>query len=142
MVDHLGLISKVAITAANYHDQNGLRVLINALLENNESVPKLVYADQGYAGGPLENWMRERGLTLEIVERHRGWCLKERKLKPLKTFSVLPKRWVVERTFAWIGKQRRLSKDYEHCIETSESWIYFCMIRLMVRRIARENFDF
>ena len=59
------------------------------------------------------------------------------KYRPPPGFRVLPRRWVVERTFAWQSQQRRLSKDYERLCATSEAWIYLAMIRLMVRRLAR-----
>jgi transposase len=66
-----------------------------------------------------------------------GVAVDWRKLLPAQGFVVLPRRWVVERTFAWISQNRRMSKDYERLAETSEAFIYVAMTRLMVRRLAR-----
>ena len=86
----------------------------------------MIWADGGYAG-KLIDWTRLLcGWRLEIVKRDRR----------LKDFQVFPRRWVVECTFAWLGRYRRLSKDYEALIETSEAMIYLAMIRLMTRRLA------
>ena len=85
---------------------------------------KLIWADGGYAGELLEWAKRSMRRVLKIVQRtsaHR--------------FEVLPKRWIVERTFAWLGKYRRLSKDYETLPESSESMIYIAMINLMLHRL-------
>ena len=84
---------------------------------------RIVRADGGYAGR-LVDWTKQAcGWTLEIIRRtSRG-------------FEVLPKRWVIERTFAWLGKYRRLSKDYETLTESSESMIRVAMINLMIHRI-------
>jgi putative transposase len=85
-----------------------------------------IWADGGYAG-KLVDWAKETGQwVLEIVKRS----------DPAVGFEVLPHRWIVERTFAWLGRFRRLSKDYEVLIETSEAMIRVAMIRLMVRRLA------
>jgi len=90
---------------------------------------QLIWADGGYAG-KLIQWvfsLRETNkLRLEIVKRSDA----------IKGFYVLPRRWVVERTFGWLGRHRRLSKDYEYLPETSENMIRVAMIKLMVRRLA------
>ena len=87
---------------------------------------KKIWADGAYAG-KLVDWAKEFGeWFLEIVKRSEG----------AKGFELLPHRWVVERTFAWLGRFRRLSKDYEVLIETSEAMIHIAMIRLMIRRLA------
>jgi putative transposase len=99
---------------------------------------ELVWADQGYTGA-FADWLRTaRGWQLHVV-RH-----PERQLwrygleeKPARTFRVLPRRWVVERTFAWLGQSRRLSKDYERLPGVSEAMIYGAMSRLMLRRLTR-----
>ena len=107
---------------------------------------ELVWADGGYTGS-LESWLHARlGWRLEIVQHPwQGWQgtwlpagapPPAPILKP-KGFVVLKWRWVVERTFGWLGRSRRLSKDYEGLPETEESWVYACMTRLMVRRLAR-----
>lgn len=88
---------------------------------------RLIWADGGYAG-ELVRWVATVcGWVLEIIKRAEGVC----------GFAVLPRRWVVERTFAWLGKYRKLSKDYEALAETSEAFIYAAMVHVMVRRLAR-----
>jgi len=90
---------------------------------------RLIWADGGYAGRLLE-WVWDlrlvRRIRLEIVKRS----------DDIKGFKVLPHRWVVERTFGWLGRNRRMSKDYEGLAETSETLIYVAMICLMLRRLA------
>jgi len=92
---------------------------------------QLIWADGGYAG-KLIQWVSAlrpgRPLKLEIVKRS----------EKVKGFYVLPRRWVVERTFGWLGRHRRLSKDYEYLTETSESMIRIAMIKLMARRLATD----
>ena len=87
----------------------------------------LVWADGGYAGQLIEWLHRWCGWVLEIVH----------KLETQVGFQVLPRRWVVERTFAWLGHTRRLSKDYEELVENSEAMIQIAMIRLMLQRLCR-----
>lgn len=85
---------------------------------------QLIWADGGYAGKLIE-WVKLNcGWVLEIVKRS----------DDMKGFVILPRRWIVERTFGWINKFRRLSKDYEVHIETSEAMIYLSMIHLMLHR--------
>ena len=87
-----------------------------------------VFADGGYAGDKLKRQMKKIGrLTVEIIKRS----------DKAKGFEVLPRRWVVERTFAWLGKCRRLAKDVEKSIASSEAWIMIAHIRLITRRLAR-----
>lgn len=91
---------------------------------------KLVWADGGYAGqlvGWLANLARHRRVKLEIVKRSDN----------VAGFKVLPKRWIVERTFGWLSQSRRLNRDYETLIESAEAIIHIAMIRLMIRRLAR-----
>ena len=110
--------------------------------------PKLkhLWGDSHY-GGSLIGWLKTHlGWTIEIVRR-----LKEpargvlapigeepdwEKLFP-SGFRPLPRRWVIERTFAWIGRNRRMSKDYEYLPATSEAWVYLSMLRVMLKRVAR-----
>ncbi len=97
-----------------------------------------VWADQGYTGA-FADWLREaRGWQLEVVRhparRARRYGYEDR---PKHKFEVLPRRWVVERTCAWLGQSRRLSRDYERLPATSEAMIYGAMSRLMLRRLAR-----
>jgi transposase len=111
------------------------------LTDVDDLFPRLrhLWLDAGYAGA-LATWIEQHlGWTVEIVKRSRRWVWvrADEEPPPLPTgFEVLPRRWVVERTFGWLGRQRRLSKDYEALPATSEAWIYLAMSRLMVRRLA------
>ena len=133
VVDTLGLVLLVWVTAAHVQDRDGARLVLQALFERIKHSKysrwcrlKLIWADGGYRG-ELITWVKQTlGWTLEIVE----------KLGDQVGFQVLPKRWIVERTFAWLNRQRRLSKDYERLPATSEAFIYVAMIRLMVKRLA------
>lgn len=110
--------------AGDIQDRDGAKLVLEPLIDK---LPRLerIWADGGYAGQPVA-WVRERaGWELEIVKRS----------DDMRGFVVLPKRWIVERTFAWLGKCRRLSKDYEHLVESSEALIRLAMIALMARRI-------
>ena len=91
---------------------------------------KKIWADGAYTGEKLAGWCKERGgWELEIVERSSA---------DTEGFAVLPHRWIVERTFGWLMRNRRLSKDYERKVQTSEAFIEVAMIRLILRRLARE----
>ena len=129
LVDTLGLILLVCVHPANLQDRDGARLLLEALRRRFGWL-RCIWADGGYAGALVE-WVRGlrpgRGTCLEVVKHHTA----------LHRFKVLPRRWVVERTFAWLGRSRRLSKDYEHTVSSSESFIYIAMIHLMLRRLAR-----
>jgi putative transposase len=128
-VDTLGLLLGVVIMAASVQDRDGAMSLL-ASLRHQFSRLRLIWADQAYAGD-LVAWLWGlrpwRKVHLEIVKRPEG----------LKEFLLLPKRWIVARTFAWFGRYRRLSKDYEYLPQTSETMIRVAMIHLMVRRLAR-----
>ena len=129
LVDTLGLILLVKVHPANVQDRDGARLLL-AALRTRFGWLRCIWADGGYAGA-LVAWVRAlrpgRGTRLEIVKHG----------TKLTHFKILPRRWVVERTFGWLGRSRRLSKDYEHSIESSESFIYLAMLRIMLRRLAR-----
>ena len=119
------MIHAVLVLPANVQDRDGARQLLGPLIGQ---LPRLerIWADGGYSG-QLVDWVRdEAGWVLEIVA----------KPPTATTFEVLPKRWIVERTFAWLGKGRRLSKDYEHTIASSEALIRLAMIGLMLRRLV------
>lgn len=127
MVDTIGLLLIVVVHAANIQDRDGAKLVFEKL-RHRYSRMRLVWADGGYVGA-LKEWVRNlrqrNRLRLEIVKRS----------DKMKGFVVLPRRWVVERTFAWLGFQRRLSKDYEAIPETSEAFIRVAMIRLMLARL-------
>ena len=137
LVDVMGLVLAACVHAADVQDRRGARQLVEAMPDVLRSV-QIVWADQGYTGA-FAAWLREtHGAHLEVV-RHRArqawrYGYEER---PRHTFEVLPRRWVVERTFAWLGQSRRLSKDYERLPATSEAMIYGAMSRLMLRRLTR-----
>lgn len=140
VVDTQGLLLKVVVHPAGLHDRLGAKLVLRAL---NTLFPRLqhLWADQGYAG-VLREWTREQtGIELEVVypwwrqlKRYFPAVLEESGFQ--KGFHVLPHRWVVERTFAWLGRSRRLSKDYERLCATTEALIYIAMTRLMLRRLA------
>ena len=130
LVDTLGLVLVVVVHAAHIQDRDGAKLGLERL-KHKFSRLRLIWADGGYAG-QLVAWVRGlrvwRKLRLEIVSRPEG----------VKGFVLLPKRWVVERTFGWLTRFRRLSKDYEYLTDTSEAMIHVAMINLMVRRLARK----
>jgi putative transposase len=140
LVDALGLVLAVRVHAADVQDRAGARLLVGAVAHDELPALGLVWADQGYTG-PLAGWLREsRGWRVEVV-RHpeRQVCRYGLADKPAHTFRVLPRRWGVERTFAWLGQSRRLSKDYERLPATGEAMIYAVMSRLMLRRVVRHT---
>jgi putative transposase len=142
LVDTLGLVIKVHLTAADVGDRDGAVELLGRL--DRRRFPRLRHgwADGGYRGPFLDWTQKHRGIAFEVVKRSDGGR-QQRWLPPGATppivspFAVVPRRWVVERTFAWLGRFRRLSKDYEHLTATSEAVIYLAMTRLLVRRLTR-----
>jgi putative transposase len=150
LVDTQGLVLKAKVHPANVMDRDGIKPLLERVREHFRGLSHL-WLDAGYNGkGKGKDWVeKELGLTAQVVRRPRRpryvW-VKEgeeidweriRKLLPEPGFKVLPRRWVVERMFSWIDKNRRMSKDYERLPESSEAFIYLAMTRLMVRRLAR-----
>jgi transposase len=142
LVDTLGLVVKALVHSADRQDRAEAPHL---LLSVADTLPRLelIWADSAYIG-PLQSWVWERlGWRLQIVKRPggRGQWLRADQEPPLRLpgFHLLPRRWVVERTFAWIGRNRRMSKDYEFLPASSEAWIYLSMIRLMLKRLAHEQ---
>jgi putative transposase len=126
LADTLGNMLKVVVTAANISDIAGAKLVITNLADVFSTIEK-IWADGGYRGN-LIGWVQETlAAVLEIVSREPGQ----------KGFKVQPKRWVIERTFAWLGNYRRLSKDYERLLPNSEAMIYLASINTMLRRIAR-----
>ena len=122
-----GLLLAVAVHPAHLQDRDGAR-LVRARRRHRFPRLRHLWADAGYTAPKRETWIRATtDWTLEIVRR----------AEPGAGFQVLPRRWVVERTFAWLGRYRRLSKDYEGRPDTTEAWIHAAMTGLMLRRLAR-----
>jgi len=127
LVDTLGLLLMVVVHAANIQDRDGAKLVLEKVKGRFPRL-QLIWADGGYAG-KLVDWVKTVcHWVLEVVKRN----------DDVKGFKVLPRRWVVERTSGWLGRYRRLSKDYEGLPETSEAMIYAAMIHLMVRHLARQ----
>jgi len=119
------LVLAVVVHEASIQDRDGAKLVMQRI---KGKFPRLalIWADGGYAGQLIE-WVREfAAWTLEIVKRN----------DDLKGFHVLPRRWVVERTFGWLGRYRRLSKDYEQLTENSEAMVLISMMNLMSRRLS------
>lgn len=143
LVDTQGLLLKVVVSPANIHDTEGAEVLFEQI---KELFPRLkhVWVDGGY-NGKFITWLKKHSkITAEVVKHawsdwKRGVWLPADADPPIipTGFHVLPRRWVVERTFAWWGFYRRLSKDYEQLPFVSEGMIQLAMINLMVKRLAR-----
>ena len=126
VVDTVGNLLEVVVHAAGIQDYHGAKGLLLKLTKTVTSLKK-IWADGIYKNGGLVDWVRETlDIVLEIVERPPDQV----------GFQVLPRRWVVERTFAWLGRFRRLSKDYEKCTMSSEGVVYIASIHTMLRRIA------
>ena len=130
LVDTMGWLLLVLVTTASAHDTHGARTMLNQLrVKGLLSRLKVIWADGTYRG-KLIDWVRIKcNCLLEIVMR----------IDKEKGFKVLPKRWVVERTFGWLNNYRRLSKDYEELTESSEALIYIAMSHIMLRRLAKTN---
>lgn len=127
LVDPLGLILRVMVLPANIQDRDGARQLLGSFFaQQPRRRVRHIWADGGYAGALIKHAHRWWGCAVEIVKR----C-------DLHTFKVLPRRWVVERTFGWLGRYRRLNRDYERQAKTGETMVYLAMIRLMLARLGR-----
>jgi putative transposase len=123
-VDTLGLVLTVVVHAASIQDRDGAKLVMAKIVGLFPRL-KLIWADGGYAGQLIE-WTRAlAGWVLEIVKRS----------DDMSGFVVLPKRWIVERTLGWLGRYRRLSKDYEATTASSEAMVHLSMINLMVHRL-------
>ena len=127
LTDTEGFLVAALVHAADIQDRDGAPAV---LAEARYRFPWLrhIFADGGYAGEKLRSALRKMGTwKLEIIRRS----------DRAKGFEVLPRRWVVERTLAWLGRSRRLAKDWEHTLESAIAWLFIANIRLMTRRIAR-----
>lgn len=138
LVETEGLVIGVAVHEANIADRDGAKLLVEKVGDQLPRMEKL-WADRGY-NGKIGEWMKERlGWTLEIVKPPRGWVRvpADKVPPPWVGFTVLPRRWVIERTIAWMLRNRRMSRDYEFLAQTTEALVYVAMIRLMLRRLAK-----
>jgi putative transposase len=122
----MGLLLMVVVHAASVQDRDGAKAVFYRVRHRFKRLEH-IWADGGYQGQLVDWVLYYLGWVVEIVKRPEGQ----------KGFVLLPRRWVVERTFGWLGRYRRLSKDYEYLTTTSEMMIYLAMIHLMVRRLAR-----
>ncbi len=129
LVDTLGLLITVVVHAANVSETAGGIRVVQELVQKWHRL-RVIWLDGGYFKSLFEvvaNLRRHRKIRVEQVLRSEA----------AKGFELLPKRWIVERTFGWLSKQRRLSKDYEGLPETSEAMVYAAMIRLMLAKLDR-----
>lgn len=126
IVDTQGNMLEVVVHAANISDTAGARLLIDKLPLHIRQQLQRIWVDSGYKESLIEWLAQHSQITLEIVKPAEGQ----------KGFVVQPKRWVVERTLAWLSRYRRLSKDYEHCTNSSEGMIYLASISTMLKRLA------
>ena len=136
VVDTMGLVMAALVTSAGVQDcaLEAVGQLFWRLCLKGWSLLKVIWADGMYEGSPAfwAQWIG--GWMLRVVKRPDAGDAKAK----AKGFVVLPKRWVVERTFAWLGRYRRMSKDYEFLTQSSETMIYLAMINLMLHRLAPE----
>jgi putative transposase len=141
LVDTQGNLLKAKVHPADLHDRRGAELLLDGLANQFPAIA-LMWADSAYQG--LKSWLATTlGWALTITKHwwtgvHGFWLAPGQEPPEIPTgFHVLPRRWVVERTLAWIGRNRRMSKDYEHLIETGELLLYRSMARVMLRRLAK-----
>lgn len=147
LVDTQGFILKVKVHRADIGEREGAKLLLRGLASVYQRM-ELIWVDSGYSGRPFQDWCQKHlNWRVEVVKhwwsdmlKHGVW-LPEDAPTPIIPggFHVVPRRWVVERTFAWLGFYRRLSKDYEYLPETSEAYIYAAMSDLMLRRLAQRK---
>jgi len=154
LVDTEGLVLKAKVHSAKVPDQDGIKLVLETARDR---LPRLshLWVDAGYQGRGKKWAEKALGLSVEIVHRtpkptpektariwaeewsKEDWQIDWQRLLPQRGFEVLPRRWVVERTFSWLSQNRRTSKDYERLCATGEAFIYVAMSRLMVRRLVR-----
>ena len=128
-MDTEGLLVAVQVTGASVQDHHQVYALVAAGKARSNRLVK-VWVDEGYQGNDVAKAIRdELHVDLQIVPKPTGQ----------KGFVLVPRRWVVERTFAWLGRYRRLSKDYEYYCETQQALIYLAMSHLMLRRLAKQG---
>jgi putative transposase len=141
LVDTLGIVVKAVITAADVGDRDAAVVLVRRL---GDGFPRLrqLWADSGYRGWFIDWAARIAGMTVQITHRRDGgfrhtWAPADAPPRQVPRFAVIPRRWLVERTFGWLGRWRRLAKDYEYLTATSENTIYLAMSLILTRRTAK-----
>jgi putative transposase len=151
LVDTEGLLLALSVHPADIMDRDGIKLVLAERVRARLPRMRLLWLDAGYNGrGKGKDWVEQttgwRVETVKAVHRYkRYWVPNDIPAEqidwshylPPPGFHVIPRRWVVERTFAWLSHNRRLSKDYERLTTTSEAWIYLAMSRLMLRRLAR-----
>lgn len=142
ITDTQGLVLGCYVGPANENDRDGIKLALKNMITKYSNVKKM-WADMGYLGKELKvSLYNEFGLDLEIVKRPRTrfWVHKDADLESLPKiedgFKVQPRRWVVERTFGWIGRNRRLSKEYDLLGGSTENNIYMALNRLILRRFC------
>lgn len=129
-VDVEGFLLAVVVTAASVGDRMGAKLLVIALL-NTCTRLKLIWADSGYDGKPLAGWVHAVArISLEVIKR-----------TELHAFRVVPRRWVVERSFGWLQRYGRLVRDYERRPEHHEAMVYWATVMIMTRPLARRSTD-
>ena len=141
LVDTTGLVLQVLVHPANVPDGVGGHQLLAAIPDLAERFPRLhqLWVDSAYQGSVVDWVEHTLGWTVQVVRRPRKWVwvrADQESPQVPRGFQVLPRRWVVERTLGWLGRWRRLSKDYEYLPETSACVVYASMIRVMLRRLA------
>jgi len=132
------LLIRAVVHSAEVRDADGAELIFAKVKEISHRLKK-IWADMGYRGERLRQWiLANTDWELEIVKKPSrwGWYPENVEPPPMPAFTVLKRRWVVERTFAWLGRYRRLSKDYEYLPKSSETMIYLAMSGLMLRRLA------
>jgi len=131
LTDVLGFVIAVVITSAYVDDGHAAPLVLNKISQDKYVRMELIWADSKYHNYKLYAWL----------ERHRpGWRIEiMSKPKDVSGFTIIPRRWVVERTFAWMGRNRRLSKDYERTITSSEATVWIANISLLIQRLAPKN---
>lgn len=149
MVDTLGLLLAVIVLAADVGDREGAQRLLESWTRQDVPRLHLMWADQGYSGEPFATWLREHlGCLVEIlkqpwIERPGKWVWKrgqmtwQRDRQKSSGFQVMPKRWIVERSLAWITRWRRLARDHEGLPDSSEAFIKLSAIQRMLSLLTR-----
>jgi putative transposase len=132
LVDTQGFPIDLLITPAHVSDKEGLKLLYEGLKKR----PSVIFADEGYTSRDLAMQYGQEGTRLEIVKKDKN---SEDSKNDKRGFAIGPKRWIVERTFAWLGKFRRMSKDYELLLTSSKALILIALGRLILGRFSYES---